>query len=119
MRKILIILSALLFSLNVANAKIILKAGILEKKSKLRSYFEKNNDLIIVPFYEDNYQTILYLTQNFFTENNEFIKTLEVNKNDILLIQNGAHELEMTEDCEFYEIKNGPYFINKDKSFIE
>lgn len=56
---------------------------------------------------------------NFFTENNEFIKTLEVNKNDILLIQNGAHELEMTEDCEFYEIKNGPYFINKDKSFIE
>jgi len=34
--------------------KIVLKAGILEKKSKLRRYFEKNNNLIIVPFYEDN-----------------------------------------------------------------
>ncbi len=59
--------------------KIILKAGILEKKSKLRSYFEKNNDLIIVPFYEDNYQTLLYLTQNFFNENKIKISTQSIN----------------------------------------
>ncbi len=63
----------------IDDIKIILKAGILEKKSKLRSYFEKNNDLIIVPFYEDNYQTLLYLAQNFFKENKIKISTQSIN----------------------------------------
>ena len=36
---------------------LILEADILEKKSKLRTLFEKNVDLISIPFYPDNYQT--------------------------------------------------------------
>lgn len=54
----------------------------------------------------------------FYTEQNNFIKEIQINKNDIILIQNGAHELEMLTDCEFYEIKNGPYLIDKDKSYL-
>ena len=37
---------------------LILNAGSLEKKSKLRSFFEKNKQTICVPFYEDNSQTL-------------------------------------------------------------
>ena len=37
---------------------LILNAGSLEKKSKLRSFFEKNKKTICVPFYEDNSQTL-------------------------------------------------------------
>ncbi len=59
--------------------KIILKSNVLEKKSKLRNFFEKSNDLIIVPFYEDNYQTLLYLTQNFFRQNKIKISTQNIN----------------------------------------
>ena len=59
--------------------KIILKAGVLEKKSKLRNFFEKKNDLIIVPFYEDNYQTLLFLAQKFFNENKIKISTQNIN----------------------------------------
>ncbi len=59
--------------------KIILKAGVLEKKSKLRNFFEKKNDLIIVPFYEDNYQTLLFLAQKFFNENEIKISTQNIN----------------------------------------
>ena len=51
---------------DISDLKIILKATNLDKKSKLRNYFEKNNGTIIVPFYEDNNQTLLILAQNFF-----------------------------------------------------
>ena len=44
----------------VSDIKIVIKAKILEKKSKLRIFFEKNAQTIIVPFYEDNHQTLLF-----------------------------------------------------------
>ena len=50
---------------NDKDFKIVLKSSILEKKSKLRNFFEKSKDLIIVPFYEDNYQTLSSLAQIF------------------------------------------------------
>ncbi len=63
----------------IQNIKIILKSGILEKKSKLRNFFENNNNLLIVPFYEDTHQTLLNLSQNFFRENNIKISTQNLN----------------------------------------
>ena len=42
----------------IDNQKIYLFAGKLEKKSKLRSYFEKSKELIIIPCYNDNEITI-------------------------------------------------------------
>ncbi len=42
----------------LTNQKIILTAGLLEKKSKLRNYFEKSNQLAVVACYEDNEITI-------------------------------------------------------------
>ena len=63
----------------VEDLKIILKAEILEKKSKLRSYFEKNNNTIIVPFYEDNYQSLLFLAQKFIKEKKIKISSQNIN----------------------------------------
>ncbi len=51
------------------NLKVILKSGNLEKKSKLRNFFEKSKNLIIVPFYEDTHQSLLFVAQSFFKEN--------------------------------------------------
>ena len=47
---------------------IILISGILEKKSRLRNFFEKSEKTIIVPFYEDNYQSLNLITNNFLKE---------------------------------------------------
>ena len=63
----------------VKDLKIIIKSGVLEKKSKLRIFFEKNKNVIIVPFYEDNAQTLLYLTQNFFRERKIKISSQNIN----------------------------------------
>ena len=46
--------------------KIVLISEILEKRSKLRNLFEKENKLISVPFYKDNHETLLKLTTSFF-----------------------------------------------------
>ncbi len=59
--------------------RIVLKSGVLEKKSKLRSFFEKDNNLIIIPFYEDNHQTLLFLAQNFCREHKIRISTQNIN----------------------------------------
>jgi len=53
---------------NINDLKIILNAGLLEKKSRLRNLFEKSKNTICVPFYADNYQTLNTLVNDFFRE---------------------------------------------------
>ena len=47
---------------------IILISGILEKKSKLRNIFEKEKNLVIIPFYKDNDKTLLEIARIFFNK---------------------------------------------------
>ena len=54
----------------VKEIKIILNANILEKKSKLRSLFEKKKEIVCVPFYEDNTQTLNSIISKFFRNKN-------------------------------------------------
>jgi len=48
---------------------IVLNANILEKKSKLRSFFEKNKETVCVPFYAENNQSLMRLANDFFRKN--------------------------------------------------
>tara|TARA_B100000902_G_C27230137_1_gene874341 strand:- start:97 stop:1092 length:996 start_codon:yes stop_codon:yes gene_type:complete len=59
--------------------KVILKSELLEKKSKLRSFFEKNTYTIATPFYEDNHQTLSFLAQNFLKEKKVKISSQNIN----------------------------------------
>jgi len=52
----------------IKDIKIILNTSVLDKRSKLRSYFEKNKDTICVPFYNDNSQTLGRIVFDFFKE---------------------------------------------------
>ena len=64
---------------NVTNAKIIINAGVLETRSKLRSLFEKNKDLICIPTYPDNSNTLAKLAANIFREENIAISQQNIN----------------------------------------
>ena len=72
----------------IDDLKVIIKANILEKKSKLRNFFEKNSNTIIVPSYEDNSQTLIYLAQNFLK--NKKIKISPQNINFIIERSKGS-----------------------------
>ena len=58
-----------LLNRKINDITIVLNTGNLEKKSKLRSLFEKDKNLICVPFYKDNNRTLIQLANNFFIKN--------------------------------------------------
>ena len=85
---------------------IIINSDNLDKKSKLRSFFEKDKNLVCIPFYPDNDQTMSQLAYNFLRSKNISISTSNIN----LIInkcggdrQNLINELQKIE----YFIKNG------------
>ena len=51
---------------NIQKIKIVINSNNLDKKSKLRTLFEKEKDLICIPFYEDNDKSLSIISQNFF-----------------------------------------------------
>ena len=53
---------------NIEDIKIVLSANILEKKSKLRNFFEKEKNTICIAFYADTIQTLSGIAINFFKE---------------------------------------------------
>ena len=54
---------------NISDVKIILLAKRLEKKSKIRNFFEKNKKILVIPFYEDTIQTLITIGKKILNEN--------------------------------------------------
>ena len=97
---------------NIKDIKIILDADVLEKKSKLRSFFEKDKKLVCVPFYPDNDQTISKLAYNFL--NNKKISLSPSNINLIVSKCSGDREALVNElqKIEYFG-KNGKKINNE------
>jgi len=55
---------------DLGDLKIILNAGILDKKSKLRIFFEKDKTFICVPFYPDNETSLSKIAYQYLKNNN-------------------------------------------------
>ena len=91
---------------DIKSVKIIVNSELLEKKSKLRSLFEKEKNLICIATYPDNNDTLSRLTAIFFK--NEKISISQQNINLIVGKCNGdRHNL----NNELKKIKN--YALNK------
>ena len=93
-------------SKNIEDVKIIFNADNLEKKSKLRSLFEKDKKYICVPFYPDTDQTLSKLTYDFLKKKNILISPSNIN----LIVNkcNGDREILLNElnKIEYFS-KNG------------
>ena len=96
---------------NIKDIKIILNAEILEKKSKLRSFFEKSKKHICVAFYPDTSQVLSKLTYNFF--NQKKISISPANVNLIVNKCNGDREIL------FNELDKIEYFGKRGKKITE
>ncbi len=91
---------------DVEDLVIIIEADILDKKSKLRSLFEKHKELICIPFYPDNEQTLIKLAYNYTKD-----KKINISQAFINLIVNKSNGdrknlINELEKLEFYS-KNG------------
>jgi len=84
------------------NVFLIIFSNILEKKSKLRNFFEKNNKVICVPCYLDNYRDL------------QIIAVTELKKNNIILSKESINLLIEQSNSDRNNLKNE---IEKIKSF--
>ena len=97
-----------LINRNITNIKIIINAGILETRSKLRSLFEKNKDLVCIPTYPDNNDTLSKLTTIFFKKEN-----IHISQQNINIIVDKCNGDRNNLNNELNKIKN--YTLNKKK----
>ena len=63
----------------ISDTIFILKSGPLDKKSKLRTLFERNKDLAIVPFYEDDNKKLSQLVSEFLIDKNIKLSNESIN----------------------------------------
>ena len=68
-----------IFIKNIEDIIIIVNAENLEKKSKLRSSFEKSKENICIAFYPDNNQTLSKIAYNFFKNEKILISQADIN----------------------------------------
>ena len=93
---------------DVTDLKIILKSGILEKKSKLRNFFEKESSLAVIPFYEDDYKSLSFIVNDFITKNKIKLSRESIN----LLVTRASGDRENLK-TELNKILNYSYSNNK------
>ena len=79
-----------IYKKDLEDIQIIINANNLEKKSKLRTLFEKDKGLVCIPFYPDNEQTLSKLTYKFLKDRN--ITISQSNINSIVKKCNGDRE---------------------------
>ena len=90
-----------LISKKNSSTTLVLNADILDKKSKLRSLFEKDKKLLIVPFYEDNNQTLAKIVNDFVKEKKISISQENINliiskcNGDRLLLNNELKKIDL------------------------
>ena len=92
--------------------KIILISNILDKKSKLRNFFEKEKDLVSIAFYSDNNETLSTITKTFFSK-----KNIPISQESINLIVNRANGDRKSLNNELSKIES--FLTNKKKITIE
>ena len=108
-----------LINRNIVNVKIIINAGLLETKSKLRSLFEKDRNLICIPTYPDTNETLSKLSSVFFNKEKILISQQNINlivekisSSEILKIINLSENYGLSELIDNCLAKNKNKIIN-------
>ena len=84
---------------DTSEIKIILLTKKLEKRSKIRNFFEMNKKILIVPFYEDSPQTLLSIAKKILTESKINLSSenlnliIERSQNDRICLKNELEKI--------------------------
>ena len=97
-----------IISKNITDITIILSSSILEKKSKLRNFFEKEKKTVCVPFYADTNQTLSSILFNFLNKKKISISQQTINQ---LIERSRGNRQNLNNELE--KIEN--YFLSKQK----
>ena len=96
----------------ISDTTIVLNTNILEKKSKLRSKFEKEKSLICIAFYKDDNKTLRQIANNFFIKKKISLSQEIVN---LIVERSSGDRINLSNELE----KISLFLINKKKINIE
>ena len=96
----------------INDVTIVLNTNNLEKKSKLRTIFEKDKNLICVPFYKDDNRTLIQLANNFFKNNKISISQEIVN---LIVERSSGDRINLNNELN----KISLFLLNKEKINID
>jgi len=97
---------------NISDTTIVLNTNILEKKSKLRSKFEKEKSLICIAFYKDDSKTLRQIANNFFIKKKISLSAEIIN---LIVERSSGDRINLSNELE----KISLFLINKTKINIE
>ena len=92
----------------ISDLVLVLNANNLEKKSKIRSLFDKNQKTISIPIYEDNDQTLISIVNEFFRN-----KKIQISQQSVNLLVNRCRGDRQNLNNELQKI--GSFILNKKK----
>ena len=117
-----------LINRKIYNKKIIFNSELLEKRSKIRQLFEKEENLVCIPFYQDNNFELYKIANEFFRKNTISISSENINliiekcsgdrknlKNELNKILNFCLEKKKITRDEILKLIN----LYKDESYFE
>jgi cupin superfamily acireductone dioxygenase involved in methionine salvage len=94
-------------------------------------YMSRDVGYIIQPHRHNLVKREVHLTQevlfiksgkirvDFYSDNQNYLKSCILNKGDVILLSNGGHGFKMIENSEIIEVKQGPYCGTQDKVRFE
>ena len=97
---------------NVEDLSLVINSNLLEKKSKLRNFFEKGKKLICIPCYEDNIQTLSGIASSFFKQ-----KKIQISQQTINMIVERSRGDRRNLQNELNKIES--FMINKSKISVD
>ena len=92
----------------ISDLVLVLNANNLEKKSKIRSLFDKNQKTISIPIYEDNDQTLISIVNEFFRN-----KKIQISQQSVNLLVNRCRGDRQNLNNELQKIES--FILNKKK----
>jgi len=92
----------------ISDLVLVLNANNLEKKSKIRSLFDKNQKTISIPIYEDNDQTLISIVNEFFKN-----KKIPISQQSVNLLVNRCRGDRKNLNNELQKIES--FILNKKK----
>ena len=95
-----------IYELQNPDITVILISDLLDKKSKLRNFFEKTNNVICIPFYPDEHKDLNIIANNFFKK-----KDIKISQQTINLIIDRANQSRQHLNNELQKIEN--FALNK------
>jgi hypothetical protein len=99
-----------------------------ENFSQQLGYMQREKDYVIEPHVHNLVLREVFLTQevlfiksgkvriDFYTDNKDYINSTIVEKGDVVLLASGGHGFKMLEKSEIFEVKQGPYCGDLDKT---